>query len=199
MKIKTHIFKSILLAVGCFSFLVQTQAQNWDVNLLKSINPQHPNSSIMKGFTNSSYPIGVATPLSLLAAGYIKKDKQLQHKGWEAFGSLAIAAVVTEGLKVTINRDRPYIKYPNKIFSNSTENDRSFPSGHASVAFATATTLTLEFKKWYVAVPAYAWAAGVSYSRLYLGEHYPTDIIGSAVVGCGSAVLSHWLSKKIFK
>jgi membrane-associated phospholipid phosphatase len=199
MKLRKHIYKSILLIIGCFSFFVQAQAQNWDINLLKGINPQYPTSSIMKDFTNSSYPLGVATPLSLLAAGYIKKDKQLQHKGWEALGSIAIAAVITEGLKATVNRDRPYVKYPTSVFPKEREGTASFPSGHASVAFATATTLTLEFKKWYVAVPAYAWAAGVSYSRLYLGEHYPTDIIGSAVAGCGSAVLSHWLSKKIFK
>ena len=65
-------------------------------------------------------------------------------------------------------------------------------------AFATATTLTLECKKWYVAVPAYAWAAGVGYSRMYLGEHYPSDVIAGAVVGAGSAWLSHWATQKLF-
>jgi membrane-associated phospholipid phosphatase len=199
MKLKSGITKCILLLVGCISFCVHIDAQNWDIDLLKKINPENPNSAVMKGLTNSAYPIAVATPLSLLAAGYIKKDKQLQHKGWEAAGSLVIAAVVTEGLKYTINRDRPYEKYPDEIYPNSVETDPSFPSGHASLAFSTATTLTLEFKKWYVTVPAYAWAIGVGYSRMYLGQHYPTDIIGSAIVGSGSAVLSHWLSKKIFK
>jgi membrane-associated phospholipid phosphatase len=199
MKLKTEITKCILLLVGCISFCVHIDAQNWDIDLLKKINPENPNSAVMKGLTNSAYPIAVATPISLLAAGYIKKDKQLQHKGWEAVGSLVIAAVVTEGLKYTINRDRPYEKYPDEIYPNSVETDPSFPSGHASLAFSTATTLTLEFKKWYVTVPAYAWAIGVGYSRMYLGQHYPTDIIGSAIVGSGSAVLSHWLSKKIFK
>jgi len=198
MKLRNGIIKCILL-FGCISFYVHTEAQNWDIDLLKKINPQNPNSGAMKALTNSSYPIAVATPLSLLAAGYIKKDKHLKYRGWEAAGSLVIAAAVTEGLKYAINRDRPYEKYPDEIYPNSIETDPSFPSGHASLAFSTATTLTLQFKKWYVAVPAYAWAVGVGYSRLYLGQHYPTDIIGSAVVGSGSAVLSHWLSKKIFK
>src|SRR5918996_1174469 len=195
MKLKNRMYKCILLFVGCISFYVHTQAQNWDINLLKKINPQNPNSSVMQGLTNSGYPIGLLSPLSLLTTGYIKKDKQLQHKGWEVAGSLVIVAVVIEGLKYTVNRDRPYEKYPEKIYPDKNQNSPTFPSGHTSIAFSTATTLTLEFKKWYVVVPAYVWAAGVSYSRLYLGEHYPSDVISGAITGAGSAVLSHWLSK----
>lgn len=199
MKLLERPNKCILLLTGCILFLSNLRAQNFDIDLLKKINPQHPNSTVWRGFSSSSYPLSAAAPVSLLAAGFIKKDKALQHKGWEMVGSLAINTVVTEGLKYAINRTRPYEKYPTEVFPYSIENDGSFPSGHASMAFATATTLTIEFKKWYVAVPAYAWAAGVSYSRLYLGEHYPTDILGSAVVGAGSAVLSHWLTKKLLK
>lgn len=199
MIVQKKIFRCILLLTGCILFLTNLYAQNFDINLLKKINPQTPNSTVWRGFSSSSYPLSASAPVSLLAAGFIKKDKSLQHKGWEMVGSLAINTIVTEGLKYSINRSRPYEKYPNEVFPYSIENDGSFPSGHASMAFATATTLTIEFKKWYVAVPAYAWAAGVSYSRLYLGEHYPTDILGSAVVGVGSAMLSHWLTKKLLK
>jgi len=114
-------------------------------------------------------------------------------------GSLVINTAITQGLKFAINRERPVTTYPGEVYPYRFDKSASFPSGHTSTAFATATTLTLEFKKWYVAVPAYAWAAGVGYSRIYLGEHYPTDVIAGAAVGAGSAVLSHWLSKKIFK
>ena len=67
----------------------------------------------------------------------------------------------------------------------------SFPSGHTSGAFATATILSLEYPKWYVIVPSYLWAGTVGYSRLHLGVHYPTDVLGAMVVGAGSAYLSY--------
>lgn len=198
MKRIMKLARCILVLTGCIFFFCG-YGQNWDVRLLRSINPQDPHSGVMKIFTNSAYPLSIAAPVGLLTAGFLTKDKQLQRDGWETAGSVVLAAVVTEGLKKVVNRERPYLKYPGEIYSPGTENDPSFPSGHASLAFATATSLTLDFKKWYIAVPAYAWAAGVGYSRLYLGEHYPTDILGSAIVGSGSAVLSHWLTKKIFK
>lgn len=192
-------FKSMFIFITCFLFIQQVHAQNWDINVVKNINPDNPHSFIMRGVTQSVYPVSLASPIALLATGYIEKNKNLQVKGWEAVGSLAINTIITQGLKYSFNRQRPYEKYAGVIFPYKIETDASFPSGHTSTAFATATTLSLEFKKWYVVVPAYAWAAGVGYSRLYLGEHYATDVISGAVVGAGSAVLSHWLTKKFFK
>ncbi|HMX78072.1 MAG TPA: phosphatase PAP2 family protein, partial [Chitinophagaceae bacterium] len=62
-------------------------------------------------------------------------------------------------------------------------------------AFATATSLTLITKKWYVAVPAYSWASLVGYSRMYLGVHYPADVLGGALLGTGSAFLSYKINQ----
>ncbi|MGN6616397.1 MAG: phosphatase PAP2 family protein [Ilyomonas sp.] len=199
MKLLTVRFKSMFVVLTCFLFVQSSYAQNWDINIVKNANPDKPNSFVMKTFSKSVYPVSLASPVVLLATGYLQNNQQLKLKGWEAVGSLAINTIVTQGLKYTIDRQRPYEKYPGIIHPYQIETDASFPSGHTSTAFATATTLSLEFKKWYVVVPAYAWAAGVGYSRLYLGEHYATDVISGAVVGAGSAVLSHWLSRKLLK
>ena len=54
--------------------------------------------------------------------------------------------------------------------------------------------------KWYVVIPSYLWAGWVAYSRMYLGVHYPSDILGGAIVGGGSAFLmykiNNWMARK---
>ncbi|HEY2727385.1 MAG TPA: phosphatase PAP2 family protein [Parafilimonas sp.] len=187
-----------IVFISCLFIYTTGRTQNWDINLLRNINPQNPNSFVWKSFTSSAYPLSVATPVGIWIDGAVNHNKKTEYEGYEIAGSVIIAAGATETLKIIFNRKRPDEKY-NDVYPYQYETGQSFPSGHASLAFATATSVSLEYKKWYIVVPAYAWAAGVSYSRLYLGEHYPTDIIGSAVTGAGSAVISHWISKKIFK
>ncbi len=192
-----QLFKSILLLTGCFFIFLNTHAQNWEVKLLDGINPTNPISKYWDATSKTVYPIAVANPLSILAVGYIKKDKALQTKGWYAVGTLVVNTVFTLAIKETFNRQRPYEKYPTIIFPATLESGNSLPSGHTSTAFATATSLSINFKKWYVVLPAYAWATSVGYSRMYLGEHYPTDVFLGAIVGAGSAIIQNWVVKKI--
>ena len=177
---------------------VGVQAQNLDINLLNDINPQNPSSGYWQKTSSLTYAVSVGLPATQLVIGFIKHDKKLQNQGWETVGGLAINSIITQGLKHGFNRDRPYEKYPLLINPYEIEISQSFPSGHTSTAFSLATSLSIEYKKWYVVLPAYAWATSVGYSRLYLGEHYPSDVLAGAVVGAGSAWLSHYLNKKYF-
>ncbi|RFM29049.1 phosphatase PAP2 family protein [Deminuibacter soli] len=182
-----------------YFFSVRAGAQGWDLNLAKSINPQNPGSSFWKGATSSVYPVAIAIPFGQLAVGLIGHDKLTLHRAYETFGSILVSTAISQVLKSSINRQRPGEKHPDEIFPYKQEHGKSFPSGHTTLAFAAATSLALEYKKWYVVVPAYIWAGCAGYSRIYLGEHYPSDVIGGAVTGAGSALLSHWLTKKLLK
>ena len=197
MKIKTK-YKSIFIIVGCFFFNI-ANAQNWEIDLLKNINPSQSHPAFQQNISKSVYPLAMATPITMFAVGLINKNKKLQHQSYKIVGSLLINTAITQAMKYTINRNRPYQDYPTIIYPNNIENDASFPSGHTSTAFALATSMSLQYKKWYIVVPAYAWATSVGYSRLYLGEHYPTDVLAGAAIGIGSAYLSEWLTRKLIK
>lgn len=74
--------------------------------------------------------------------------------------------------------------------------DWSFPSGHTTNSLACAWVLFRRTdKKW--GVPALVLAILIALSRLYVGIHYPTDVLGGAVIGIGSACLSMWLVPKL--
>jgi membrane-associated phospholipid phosphatase len=73
----------------------------------------------------------------------------------------------------------------------------SFPSGHTSSAFSTATVITLCSQHIYLAFPSYAYAAFVGYSRMRLGVHYTSDILGGMVIGIGSGLLTWQLDQTI--
>jgi len=190
---------TVLLALIAFTGTPKANAQNLDVSILKSINPRYPNSQVWIQASNSAYfvPIGIAA--TQMAYGIIANDKRSRDNSLQTLISVGIGVVASQAMKNAFNRTRPQYQYSSKIFSLSQANTKSFPSGHTTMAFATATTLTLEYKKWYIAVPAYAWATGVAYSRMYEGKHYPSDVLAGAILGTGSALLSHWLSKKLFK
>ena len=102
-------------------------------------------------------------------------------------------------MKHTINRKRPFETYSD-IEQATSSLGKSFPSGHTSLAFATATSLSVAYPKWYVIAPSFVWAGAVGYSRMHLGVHYPSDVFAGAIIGSGSAYLSYkankWINKK---
>ncbi|MET0242850.1 MAG: phosphatase PAP2 family protein [Flavitalea sp.] len=173
-------------------------AQNWETRTLMKINPSDPSSKFLRGITNSTYVISAAAPVAVLITGFAKDDPALKRKALVMIAGTVIQAGATTILKDIVKRDRPAETHPTLIFPYEDKNGKSFPSGHTGFAFATATSLTLQFPKWYVAAPAFAWAGAVGYSRMYLGVHYPGDIAAGAVVGAGSAFLAHWLNRKLF-
>lgn len=174
-------------------------AQNMDVNILKSINAKGNFSPVMTGVSSSAYTLGVGVPIGLTMVGYFTGDEKLRNSGIRIAETVVVSSVVTELLKRAAARNRPSFTYPGVIQAYKPGNDvKSWPSGHTSLAFSTATSVSLEFKKWYVTVPAYAWAASVAYSRMYLGAHYPSDVFCGAAIGTGTAFLTHWANKKLF-
>ena len=128
-----------IVCIGAKSY-----SQNFDINLLQSINPTNPSAGYWQKTSSTAYAISVGIPASEFFIGWINKDKHLQNRAWETMGGLAINTVLAEALKYTVNRQRPYTQYPTLINPyNNSEIDKSFPSGHTSAAFSVATSLSL--------------------------------------------------------
>jgi membrane-associated phospholipid phosphatase len=184
-----------------FLFLVSltTFSQNADLRLLRTFNAREMPvwDKTMEGVSFSVYPAMPLTAGGILTYGYIKKDKEMIRNGYKSIIAIGLANAISFGLKEAVKRDRPFVTYPNDIKQRTSVGPLSFPSGHTTAAFATATALSLSTKKWQVAVPAYAYAGLVAYSRMRLGVHYPTDLLGGIFIGVGSGLLTWQIDKWI--
>ena len=184
----------LLLIAGCYSNYLRAQGSG-DYASLKIINPRYPDNPTYKTFSSTAYPICFSLPVGIMAVSLINGNEKGQKVAYEMAGGLLVTAAATGVLKKLVNRPRPYETYDD-IYPDVRETGNSFPSGHTAMAFSTATTLLLTTEKWYYAAPVYAWAMGVGYSRIYLGQHYPSDVIAGAIVGAGGAYLTHLLNTK---
>jgi membrane-associated phospholipid phosphatase len=189
-------------ALFLFSFQTAViSSQSLDYRLLKRINQNtYPTwDATMKGMSHSVYIITPLSILSIATDGFVRKDQVMKRNSVKAFATVGMAAGVTLCLKYSIRRKRPDAQYPGIFIVREQVGRFSFPSGSTTLAFATATSLSLSYKKWYITLPSYLYAGMVSYSRMRLGVHYPSDVLAGAIIGTCSGFLVWKLDKVIFK
>jgi undecaprenyl-diphosphatase len=143
----------------------------------------------MRGISNTVNPAIPIVVLGIYSHGFFTNDETLIRDGFKSAITIGFAALISTSLKGSVNRLRPSKKYPDDIVLRVPSGRFSFPSGHTTSAFAMATSLTLSYKKWYVALPSYLYAGLVGYSRMRLGVHFPSDVLGGMIIGIGSGFL----------
>ena len=106
------------------------------------------------------------------------------------FGTLTLWLLV-ETIKALTDRARPFLDLEGTRIIGWRERGRSFPSGHTAQTFFLMTLLSHRFQLGLGGTVAlYAVAVLVGFTRMYVGAHYPRDVIGGAVLGCIWGVLA---------
>jgi undecaprenyl-diphosphatase len=95
----------------------------------------------------------------------------------------AAADALSLGMRDWIGRERPPLVYPEPKPLVHVPHSGAFPSGHAATAFACATVIACRQRR--LAVPAFVLAAAIAWSRVYVGVHWPLDVVGGAILGLG--------------
>ncbi len=101
-------------------------------------------------------------------------------------GCVWISDLITLAVKALVARPRPFVNVPeaDPLLGGTLGN--SFPSGHAATSFAGLVILTYLIRR---AIPfLLVLAVLISFSRIYIGVHYPLDVVGGAAIGSAVAV-----------
>ena len=194
--------KGFILMLTALLMACQLPAQNWDINTVKKVNDWDVHG-LSRGLSHSGLILSVGLPSAMGIYALIQKDEPLLKDAIYIGTSVIEAVGITYAMKYSIDRQRPYEKYPGLITPIEAEDSPSFPSGHTAAAFSLATSLSIKYPKWYVIAPSAVWACGVGFARINQGVHYPSDVLTGAAIGVGCAFVNvyvnRWLNKLLFE
>lgn len=119
--------------------------------------------------------------------------------GLAALLALALGFLCTNVvLKHLVGRERPWLNVAGLIPLIAEHDPNSFPSGHTCAAFAAAVVWAVDAKRGWLRAVCLAAAACMGFSRLYVGVHYPSDVLTGALVGTLCAWLALRLTEKLY-
>lgn len=160
-----------------------------DIDLFRQLNGAGSNSlldAIMVAFTIA----GTIYVIVLLAIPLWLKGKR--EASIDLLALLALVTIVTEIVKVAVDRQRPNLELTG-VHTILSASGPSFPSAHAARAFAVAVLVAAKTRRTW-APAAYAVASLVALSRVYLGVHWPSDVIAGALFGIVLALFFQYVA-----
>ena len=149
---------------------------------------------VARVFRNGGRPALVfGIPGGMLAAGVISGRPALRRGGGRVLASVVTAGLATGALKEMTGRFRPDNTTDQYVFRPFSNHD-AFPSGHATLAFALATSLSAEIQRPWATALLFAGATGTAWSRLNDHKHWLSDVLAGATVGitAGNVIEGRW-------
>ena len=176
----------MLLIVGVGAALVLLDRGDWDNRLLQQIR-QPDNDALTQTAHSLSFWGDVIWAVILAAVLFAVGVKfgclRWRQIAWAILISVLASTVILNSFRLTLGRARPNNPVPDGFYGPHLKdhNYHSFPSGHATSAFAPAVAVTAAAP--IIGVPCLIFAGSVSWSRMQLNQHHPLDVTTGAVLG----------------
>lgn len=205
------IFTLIFILTFSFSFAqrrdlvpLKTEPDNLDVKLFRAINNNRCRllNTIIPISDKSILFTATLIPVTLFTVSRVNNNYYDENSSALLTLSEGLSIGITYGLKNIVKRKRPFENLSNVHYDGNKFllDYYSFPSGHSAISFSIATSLTLRYPDKPVLITGvYLYSTLISFGRIYLGVHYPSDVLAGMIIGSGSAAIIHSLRKEIIK
>lgn len=169
---------------------------NEELTIIRTAQSMILGSSVLVGIAVFMARWLVFAFIGVAASYWASKREAARHAVIEAFWAGALALSATAVIAVLVARARPFMVGDSGVLLLiPAPFNLSFPSGHTATAFALAAAFAFgsDGRKW----PLFVLASLVALGRLFVGVHYPTDLLGGAVLGIACASLVRVLHRSI--
>jgi undecaprenyl-diphosphatase len=173
---------------GVSAVLLKTGTTGWDESLFRLLNDvPAAAASVLTPLSHLFLPAGIVIVIVLIIGYVLIRDRSILPVVTGVAAAVA-AWLLAHAAKAIADRPRPYQVMADAVLRQAPAHGTSFPSSHTAVTLAVAIAL-VPFLARPLAAAGIGYAVLVGWSRIYLGVHYPLDILGGAGIGMATGGL----------